>query len=1067
MLRFTLIIITLLLINLPVCNSQSWIKADSLRMKYLFRQVYDSALYYSTEVQALIRGTEGENNLIFADALNKVAISYFYLGSYKKSEYFILQEIALREALKSDNDVSYLNALENASVICRKAGNYEEALKQVKKAEKKSLRIYGSTGLGYARTLSFCAGVCYDTGTSVNDIVYLREALRYYEKAETINAEKENTKYALMVNRSDMAAYNNDIGNLPLAEKLFREVISSAAEEGYTGNYAAALNNLAVFYYNTGDFKQAEKFLVNAIDICSQNNQTIPGLYAAISINNLAALYSSLGNYVTALKLLTNARDIFEERFQVNNPAYAVLLNNVAAVYMSQEYYAEPQNKNPDNLSLAGKNILKADSIFGMNCSNPHPDGYILNGNCAIWYYLNGDKLKCAQMLFDNNYESNLSLRVHAMMNKMAVSAPVPFNEEQKSRPSVEPSMIPIKMDFLYRLSAEANVISTAGLSPVSDALANGMVEIMFGKANNLKRSVGEYHPAYLYALRALMEIYTIFGNESYEEELTLNFIKSITFGLLQDFSFLAESEKEMYYQAYLKDIHSFMDYALSRKIKNPAITGYAYNNVLLNKGLMLKSSNAMRISILGSNDPGLLSLYDEWISVQKELSDLYSTPVELRTKNLSETEKKANELERILVGRSQDFSQYRKSLQITWEDVKNNLKSDEAAIEFTDFKLRAQDSGNDVIYCALIVKPDMEYPEMIKLFTGKELSGIISDGNDFSSVNELYGTIENNNTRLFDMLWKPIEPYLSGVRNIYISPSGLLYRISFPSISAGKNIFLCDNYNIHIESSTGNLAWEQIPTVQISSALIFGGIRYGGSNDNLVSNTWEYLEGTKNEGDTIFSILEENKFNVSYLTEDNATETFFKQNAGRYDVIHIATHGFFFDDPNNIRFEGENGIEYGDISFRGTSGTIGVNSFVNNENPLMRSGLVFAGANDVWSFTENQGTDDGVLTAQEVTQIDLRKNDLVVLSACETGLGDIKGNEGVYGLQRSLKMAGVKDIIMSLWEIPDKETVEFMCKFYEYFTSEKNIWLAFKMAQHEMRLKYDPYYWAAFVLME
>ena len=132
-----------------------------------------------------------------------------------------------------------------------------------------------------------------------------------------------------------------------------------------------------------------------------------------------------------------------------------------------------------------------------------------------------------------------------------------------------------------------------------------------------------------------------------------------------------------------------------------------------------------------------------------------------------------------------------------------------------------------------------------------------------------------------------------------------------------------------------------------------------------------------------------------------------------------------------------------------------------------MRSGLVLAGANDVWVKTEKGGTDDGVLTAQEVTQIDMRKNDLVVLSACETGLGDIKGSEGVYGLQRALKMAGVKYIIMSLWQIPDKETVEFMSAFYNNLLKDKEIKKAFYDAQKAMRAKYDPYFWGAFVLME
>lgn len=131
-----------------------------------------------------------------------------------------------------------------------------------------------------------------------------------------------------------------------------------------------------------------------------------------------------------------------------------------------------------------------------------------------------------------------------------------------------------------------------------------------------------------------------------------------------------------------------------------------------------------------------------------------------------------------------------------------------------------------------------------------------------------------------------------------------------------------------------------------------------------------------------------------------------------------------------------------------------------------MRSGLALAGANDARSRIRSEG-EDGVLTAAEVATIDMRNTDLVVLSAWETGLGDIKGSEGVYGLQRSFKMAGVKYLIMSLWQVPDKETAEFMTKFYKRLAKINEIKGSFNSTQKEMREKYDPYYWAAFVLVE
>jgi CHAT domain-containing protein len=154
-------------------------------------------------------------------------------------------------------------------------------------------------------------------------------------------------------------------------------------------------------------------------------------------------------------------------------------------------------------------------------------------------------------------------------------------------------------------------------------------------------------------------------------------------------------------------------------------------------------------------------------------------------------------------------------------------------------------------------------------------------------------------------------------------------------------------------------------------------------------------------------------------------------------------------------------------IEFRGGGKNYAIWNFVNNKNPLMRSGIAMAGSNDMWGRDAFEEGEDGVLTAQEVTTLNMRNTDLVVLSACETGLGDIKGNEGVYGLQRAFKIAGVKHLIMSLWQVPDKETAEFMSLFYDQLLTHKDIRQAFSETQIEMRTKYDPYFWAAFVLIE
>ena len=173
--------------------------------------------------------------------------------------------------------------------------------------------------------------------------------------------------------------------------------------------------------------------------------------------------------------------------------------------------------------------------------------------------------------------------------------------------------------------------------------------------------------------------------------------------------------------------------------------------------------------------------------------------------------------------------------------------------------------------------------------------------------------------------------------------------------------------------------------------------------------------------------------------------------------VLHIATHGFFFPDPQE-----EMSFDYDE----GSSQLV----FKLSDHPMIRSGLVLARANHVWEGNPPlKDREDGILTAYEISQMDLSATELVVLSACETGLGDIEGNEGVYGLQRAFQMAGARYLIMSLWQVPDKETMEFMKSFYQnWLEEEMSIPVAFRETQKIMRKKYkDPYVWAAFVLVE
>jgi CHAT domain-containing protein len=228
-------------------------------------------------------------------------------------------------------------------------------------------------------------------------------------------------------------------------------------------------------------------------------------------------------------------------------------------------------------------------------------------------------------------------------------------------------------------------------------------------------------------------------------------------------------------------------------------------------------------------------------------------------------------------------------------------------------------------------------------------------------------------------------------------------------------------------------------------SAFLIGNPMYG-KNDLIPQ-----LPGTEKEVKSITATLKSLNLSTTALYGVDATETKIKAIKSP-NILHIATHGYFLADVSKME----------------TNKVLGIDISVAKENPLLRSGLLLANCDNV--FDENyraSGPDNGVLTAYEAMSLNLDKTDLVVLSACETGLGSVKQGEGVYGLQRAFLIAGAKSIIMSLWSVSDEATMELMTNFYSNYAKTGNKQVAFVDAQKKLKTKYkDPFYWSAFVML-
>jgi CHAT domain-containing protein len=424
---------------------------------------------------------------------------------------------------------------------------------------------------------------------------------------------------------------------------------------------------------------------------------------------------------------------------------------------------------------------------------------------------------------------------------------------------------------------------------------------------------------------------------------------------------------------------------------------------------------------------------------------------------------------------------------------VRDSLGKDEAALEFVSFRLYDKGWTDTTWYAALVLRPGMDAPRWVPLCEGAELERL------FARVQNITNPLEQTRIlydvygqELYAAVWQPLEKELAGVTTVYYSPSGLLHKVAFNAIPtpagapAGADLRLEDRYNLNMVSSTREAALRKKAggdTADITQAVIYGGLEYAGDPESAETlreaslryggrsrgismvdlpntenrGTWIFLPGTVTESQSIQRQLRSKSIpHALYAGYEGNEESFKALDGKKTAVLHLATHGFFLEDIED---------DYENRELVQRLGGGGQKAF---ENPLLRSGLMLSGANFAWLGKPIPEIEDGILTADEVARLNLTGTKLVVLSACQTGLGDIGNSEGVFGLQRAFKLAGAETLIMSLWSVSDDASSLLMRVFYEQWLSGKSKQDAFKEARRRVRSEYPQvFYWAAFVLMD
>lgn len=1001
-------------------------------------------------------------------------------------------------------DSLQINNLILKSISLRKAGNFQEAQQIAESARDLALEKLGSKNPVYAYSLHNLGTLFLDRGLlgqadtvlsdalrirkevlgqqhpdygrTLNNLAVLYQIMGRYTDAEQLLLESLSIKEN--AGRKDSLDYSNPLNNLARLYQIMGRFNES--EERYleclrireklkgrrSGEFAGALVGLANVYFSTGRYEEAEKSYQETYETAIRLNGKKGELYAKC-VGNLAVLFRERGQYDKADSFSRESLRLLERRGK-EHPDYAVGLNNQALFYATIGQLDQAETFYLQALDLSEKIWSKESIEYARVLDNLGGLHYaIFEFEKSEHYYLQAKEI--LELKFGKEHPEyartigNLAL-LYTMMKRYGEAENL-YYEAMSIQEKIAGRETHLYANFLHNL---ALLYYLNGRSEEARKLS---LQTLYLK----RKLVGVTHPSYVKALANLADIYAQMGNwgaaiDSARSANTLQ-KKLIILGS----SYLSDREMVNWINTLRERADMWHSYAWLHE--DAALVEMIYDNLLFYKGFLLESVQRLHKNAKQAGGDATTG-YLKWKALNRLLAAELARPL-AEQKNAGELESKAIESERNLIRSLKGFGEaYR---QVNWQDVQAKLKPGEAAVEFIRFRLTYPSPTDTVLYAALVLLPDGKFPRYVRLFEESRLRYIVNNciGPNGLSVSKLYDS-EQEGSNLYRLIWQPLESLLSGVKKIYYSPAGDLHRISFAGIPIKKTGYLGIEYELILVGSTRQLAYNDVLTTTLKpgKAAVFGGINFdSGLSDNenasgadsqtdrTAAGEWRFLKGSDNESEEIARLLELTGYQSFMFSGNKATETKVKD-VGNSALTHlyISTHGYFFPDPQdeNESYSVRNLIPDNDVG----SGL----AFKYSEQPLIRSGLIFAGANRAWSGNVPPADkDDGILTSYEISQLDLSNTEFVTLSACDTGLGDIDNDEGVYGLQRAFKIAGAKYVLVSLWETPVQTSREIMNLFYKNILQYKmDVHVALKKAQADMKTKYpDPYFWGGFILVE
>lgn len=1019
---------------LAICTSAfSQYAFENKKAEKLYYKLDDAYLDYDyntilDEEETIREVFLNKEDTVAANMYSFLAEAYDYeMAEYQKALDFYGLELKLRKKIEPNGDRKDL--LYNMATLQTELGYYNEAEEFLVAIRTSDIETFGKGSAEYFDSSKALIELYLQTEQVQKGLGVTQEIQKEVAK----NSIEEGVSYKWV---GDAYAIE---GSFKKAEKNLTRGIKTFEDNGLeaTFEYASTLNSLGVLYMEKGKLPDAEEIFQQALSVLNrmqgENEDAIAGVE-----NNLALVYFNLGDYERTTELQRKILAQDKEYYGEDSFTYGLSLLNLGLTLLYDGQYGESE-----------KLHMEALEVFASSAGEESIDYGRVQNNLTL---LNTKRGNIDQAL---DYGQKAIKTYEGSLGENHPETAFPYFNLANAHLGYE------EMDKAMPLAKRAYDIR--------------------------KKALGDKHPYFARSTNQLAILNWKQGNTDaamgYYKETFDNYFNQInTF-----FPVLTEEEKATFYYTKLKPgFEQYVSFIEETSRENKEVIGEIYNYQLALKGLIMYATSKVRESILSSGDDALIAKYENWVSQKEQLAKLFSVTdisLELRNKKIDSLTDISNALEEELSKDSKVFGKNFANRSLTWQDVQKTLKPGEAAIEIVRYRDFSTDSAgvftDEVHYAALIVKADTEdYPEMVIMRNGEQMENKYL-ANYRNAIR--YKIAENYSYRLF---WRPIANRLGDVKKIYFAPDGVYNQISIYTLQNPQTKeYLINELDLSIVTNTKDLVTAKAAN-NGNGSVFFGypnynmgtdekveekesdgrGMRSGGTGTlergatiprgirgNLVRymrsfNGLGMLPGTKKEVNLIDSLYASKSRKAEVYLLEEAVENKIKE-IKNPSTLHIATHGFFLElDPDDVSTD----------------------KYV--ENPLLRSGLVLAGANSfirTGELDERQGTDDGILTAFEAMNLNLDETDIVVLSACETGLGEIKNGEGVYGLQRAFQIAGADAIIMSMWSVDDAATQELMTNFYEEWLTHGDKRKAFNVAQKRLKDKYDkPYYWGAFIMV-